>query len=131
MVFIDTLYVVALINQRDQFHARAEELAEQFEGQRFLVTDAVILEIGNALARNYKPEATRVVEHLLTSPDVGGIRLTAELLTEAFTLYKSHQDKEWGLTDCVSFIVMRQADVREALTFDQHFVQAGFEALMR
>jgi uncharacterized protein len=41
------------------------------------------------------------------------------------------QDKAWGLVDCISFIVMREAGVNQALTFDQHFVQAGFQALMR
>jgi predicted nucleic acid-binding protein len=45
-------------------------------------------------------------------------------------LYKSHQDKAWGLVDCISFVVMREAGVNQALTFDQHFVQAGFQALM-
>ena len=39
--------------------------------------------------------------------------------------------KAWGLVDCISFIVMREAGVNQALTFDQHFVQAGFQALMR
>jgi len=46
-------------------------------------------------------------------------------------LYKTHQDKEWGLIDWISFVVMQEADIRKALTFDQHFVQAGFRALMR
>jgi len=59
------------------------------------------------------------------------VRLTPALFEEAFALYKTYRDKEWGLVDCISFVVMRQAGVEEALTFDQHFVQAGFRALMR
>jgi predicted nucleic acid-binding protein len=59
------------------------------------------------------------------------IHLNPQLLEQAFEHYKKHQDKEWGLVDCVSFVVMRQIGIDRALTFDQHFVQAGFNALMR
>ncbi len=130
-MFIDTLFVVALLNQRDQYHRRAEELAGRYEDGRFLMTDAVLLEIGNALARNYKDQAVEVIEHFLSSEDVEVVRLTPALFEAAFALYKTHLDKEWGLVDCLSFIVMRRAGVAEALTFDHHFVQAGFLALMR
>ena len=57
---IDTLFVVALVNQRDQHHERAAELAEEYEDRLFLVTDVVLLEIGNALAKAFRPEAMAV-----------------------------------------------------------------------
>jgi predicted nucleic acid-binding protein len=130
-IFIDTVFVVALLNQHDQQHQRAEELAGQFEGQRFLITDGVLLEIGNGLARNYKEQAAEVIQHFLSADDVEVVRLTPELFEEALTLYRTYRDKEWGLVDCLSFVAMRRACIDEALTFDEHFVQAGFRALMR
>ena len=129
--FIDTVFVVALINQRDQYHERAAELAESFEGRQFLITDALLLEIANALARKFRAQAAEVIEYFLSSGDVEVVRLTPDLFDEAFALYQAHQDKAWGLTDCVSFVAMRRAGIQEAITFDQHFVQAGFRALMR
>lgn len=51
-VFVDTLFVVALINQRDAYHAKASGLADLYEGQLLLTTDVILLEIGNALVRN-------------------------------------------------------------------------------
>jgi uncharacterized protein len=130
-IFVDTLFVVALINQRDQYHQQASGLADSLETNPLITTDAVLLEIGNALARNYKDEAVEIIEHFLTSDEVEIIRLTPELFSQAFTLYKTHRDKAWGLVDCISFVVMKQAGITQALTFDQHFVQAGFQALMR
>ena len=130
-IFIDTLFVIALINRRDQYHQQALELAEQFEGKPLLVTDSVLLEIGNALARSYKPEAVAILEQFLAADEVEVAHLTQRLFMQGFALYNSHQDKAWGLVDCISFIVMREAGVQQALTFDQHFVQAGFQALMR
>ncbi len=129
--FIDTLFVVALINQRDRYHEQATEMADLYEGQPLLTTEGVLLEIGNALARGYKAEAVEVIQGFLSSPDVQVVRLTPELFDRAFALYQSHQDKEWGLIDCISFIVMGNAGVSDALTFDRHFVQAGFRALLR
>ena len=140
-IFLDTLFVVALINPRDQYHAKASELAAKYESHPLLVTDAVLLEIGNGLARklaqcrarlkkNYKQEAIEVIEDFLDSEEVEIIRLTPELFQRAFELYKKYNDKDWGLIDCISFVVMTDRRVTEALTFDQHFQQGGFKALM-
>ena len=96
-----------------------------------LVTDAVLLEVGNALARSYKQEAIAIIEQFLIAEEVEVVHLTPHLFAQGFTLYKLYQDKAWGLVDCISFLVMREAGVNRALTFDQHFVQAGFQALMR
>jgi len=129
-VFVDTLFVVALVNRRDQYHQQAMKLADQFAGQPLLVTDAVLLEIANGLARNYKAEATAIIDDFLTSDEVEVVHLTRQLFAEGFALYRQYQDKTWGLVDCISFVVMRQAGVTTALTFDHHFVQAGFNVLM-
>ena len=106
-VFIDTLFVIALVNQRDQYHQRASELAEKYDGHPLLTTDAVILEIGNALARNFKEQAVEIIEDFYASDEVEIIHLNPSLIERAFEHYKIYQDKQWGLVDCISFIVMR------------------------
>jgi len=128
-IFVDTVFVIALINQRDQYHQQASELADRFEGYPLLTTDAVLLEIGNALARGYKQEAIEVIEQFLASDEVEIKRLTPYLFEQAFELYKQYRDKDWSLVDCISFVAMREAGISQALTFDRHFVQAGFEVL--
>ncbi len=130
-IFVDTLFVIALINRRDQYHQQASELADRLEGYPLLITDVILLEIGNALARNYKKEAVEIIEQFLNSDEVKIVHLTPHLFERAFELYTVYQDKEWGLVDCVSFVVMREMGVSQALTFDRHFAQAGFQVLMR
>ncbi|MGI9182371.1 MAG: type II toxin-antitoxin system VapC family toxin [Longimicrobiaceae bacterium] len=130
-IFVDTLFVIALINRRDWYHGQAVALADSLAGHPLLITDAVLLEVGNSLARGYKKDAVQVIDHFLASPEVEIVHLTPQLFEQAFPLYRSHQDKEWGLVDCISFAVMREAGITEALTFDRHFVQAGFQVLMR
>jgi uncharacterized protein len=130
-IFVDTGYVIALINQRDQYHRQALRLVDEYEGQPLLTTDSILLEIGNALTRGYKEQTIEIIEDFTSSDDIEIVRLTPSLFDQAFALYRSHQDKEWTIVDCISFVVMRQAGVTEALTTDKHFKQAGFRALLR
>lgn len=130
-IFVDTLFIVALINKKDQYHQKALELAKQFEYSSLVITDAIFLEIGNALSGNYKTEAAEIIETFLDSDEVEIIHFNSNLFEEALSLYKQYQDKSWGLVDCISFVVMKQNQINQALTFDKHFVQAGFQTLMR
>ncbi len=125
-VFVDTGYILALVNENDQHHAEALALSEQFDGLPVVVTDAVLLEIGNALSRMDRDAAVQIIQDLRESPGVTVVNLTPELFESAFDLYRRHTDKQWGLVDCVSFVVMRQMKLTTALAFDQHFAQAGF-----
>ena len=130
-LFIDTLFLVALINTKDQYHQKSLELADKYENHYYICTDVVLFEVGNALAKNYRNQALQLIDRLLNSDDVEIIRLTPTLFDQALSLYRQYQDKEWGLVDCLSFVVMKQHQIDKALTFDKHFIQAGFQALMR
>lgn len=130
-VFVDTSFVVALVNEKDQHHDRASELADLFDGYPLVTIDAVLLEVGNALARNFKEQAIEIIEDFLTSEESEVVRLDESLFQRAFELYRTHRDKTWGMIDCVSFVVMRERGIVDALTSDKDFRQAGFNALMR
>lgn len=132
-IFVDTSFIVALINERDEYHRQASRLADQYEEYPFIITDAVLLEVGNSLARTYKQEASETIEEFLASEseEIKIVHLTPDLFMRGVTMYKSHEDKTWGLVDCISFIVMREAGIHRALTLDRHFEQAGFEILMK
>lgn len=132
--FLDTAYAIALSAPGDQFHAKAEELADQMErdGTKIITTRAVLLEIGNALAKqHYRADAVALLEALEQDPNVEISPLTEDLFARAFQLYRSRPDKEWGLIDCVSFMVMQEQGITAALTTDDHFRQAGFHVLLR
>ena len=132
-LFLDAAYAIALSSPADQFHAAAVVLAERLENDRAsLVTmPAVVLEIGNALAkRQHRHAAARLLASLLADTTVEIIPLTDQLLVQAIELFSSRRDKEWGLTDCLSFVVMAERGIDRALTTDTHFQQAGFKILM-
>jgi predicted nucleic acid-binding protein len=72
-----------------------------------------------------------LVDSLLTDARVTIVPPTKQLFDQGIDLYDSRPDKEWSLTDCISFVVMQQLQLSEALTGDRHFEQAGFRALLK
>jgi hypothetical protein len=133
-VFLDTSFAIALSVSTDQNHTRAIELANQLEATRtvLITTQAILLEIGNALAKQkYRLAAIHLLESLQFDPSVKIVPLTEELYRAAFTLYSNRADKEWGLVDCISFVTMQQQGITDALTADEYFRQAGFRALLK
>jgi len=127
-VFLDTAFALALANPNDLLHRRATLLADQVEATR---TRLITTEIGNALAKlRYRAASVQLLTALETDPNVEIVSLTDDLYDRAFQLYRTRPDKEWGLTDCVSFEVMRDRALTAALTPDRHFQQAGYRALL-
>lgn len=133
-VFLDTGYTIALSVESDAHHERALELAEQLEAEqtRLVTTRAILLETGNALSKErYRKSAVELLDAIEGDRLVEIIPLSEKLFAEAFELFRSRPDKEWGLVDCISFVVMQERGLTEALTTDKHYEQAGFRALLR
>ncbi len=129
--FIDTGYWLGLATDRDPHHERAVVLSRILVGP-FVTTEAVLLELGNAFSgARFRALGVRLLNDIRTAPDIEVTPLGPDLLARAIDLYAARPDKEWGLTDCVSFVVMQERGIHEALAADQHFVQAGFRALLR
>ena len=100
-IFIDTMYVVALINENDEYHKIACELSEKHENSSFVTTDAVLLEIANALARNYKEQAVEIV-HLNPALFEKAFQRYKMYLTDAriSTRLRSQRQAELGRNQC-------------------------------
>lgn len=133
-LFLNTSYAIALGIPSDAAHARAAELADWLRANPagLVTTRAVLVEIGDAFCRlRFRAAAVQALEAIESDPRIQIISLSDELYAEALELFRSRTDKEWGLTDCISFTVMHQLGLRDALTTDRHFEQAGFQALLR
>ncbi len=88
-LFVDTGYVIALINHNDQYHSQALYWAKKYDSHPVITTDAVLLEIGNALSRIARPEAVKIIEYFQTAPEVTIVSLTPSLFASALHLYTS------------------------------------------
>lgn len=128
-IFIDTAAWLALANKSDTLHKRAIALNQDLlsQGTRYTTTDYVLTEVANALSRPpHRKTTVRFLEAIFSSKNIGIATITRARFLRAWQLYKSRPDKEWGLTDCTSFIVMEDEHIRQAFTSDHHFKQAGY-----
>src|SRR5918997_5720522 len=129
--FADAGYWIAWFNRRDAWHARARALASGLR-RPLGTTEVVLLEVGNALADlSWRSRVAAFLAQLRANRNVTIVPIDANLAARALALYAARPDKDWGLTDCVSFVVMQDRGITETLAADQHFVQAGFRALLR
>jgi uncharacterized protein len=130
-VFADTVYFLALVNPADQFHQQARALNLEPPGP-MLTTEFILMEVGDGLRRpENRPRFARLLELLQGQTDVQIVSASNHLFHLGCELYADRPDKEWSLTDCTSFVVMKERSVNDALTSDHHFEQAGFRALMK
>jgi uncharacterized protein len=130
-IFLDTAFIQALLNRRDSLHDAATRIWPRVRTAReTVITDAVIIEVCNALAAINREAAVAFVHGCYADPGITVIEVNPALLARAVAFYAQHKDKEWGLTDCISFLVMREEELVLAATADRHFAQAGFTALL-
>jgi|SRR5437868_14541387 len=130
-VFADTSYYLALVNPIDRRHQRAVDLAENLLGRMF-VTEYVLVELGSALSRGSdRAVYLELLERLRSDQATTLIPASEALFRQGVALFAKRPDKEWSLVDCISMVIMKQRRLKEALTTDHHFVQAGFRALLR
>lgn len=133
-LFLDTSFAIALSSPNDQFHSPAVALAGKIklEKRRWITTRFVFIEIGNSLARfRFRSAAITLLNNLERDPTVRIEPVSEAIYQKAYQLFQQRPDKEWGMTDCISFIAMREHGLTDALTADDHFEQAGFRALLR
>jgi len=130
-LFLDTAFIQALLNPRDNYHNQAKQLFPRIRtASEVWITEAIFAEVGNALSAFNRNGAVQFIQQCYRTDNIKVVSINTELLTQALALYKSRLDKTWGLTDCISFVVMQQQNLTDAVTADRHFVQAGFHALM-
>jgi predicted nucleic acid-binding protein len=132
-VFLDTSGLYALIDRKDAHHRPARQAATRFasQGRRLIVTDYVVDEaVTLAKVRGGVRVALRILDLVEQSAGIRIEWIDAARFAAAAAFFRTHDDHAYSFTDCASFIVMRDLRLRQVLTTDRHFLQAGFDALL-
>ena len=133
-VFVDTAAWIALLNVDDLWHQEAHRLRSELVDKNyvFITTDFVLLEIADALCLpKYKKNTANFLHSIYRLRSTKVILFNQNLFQAGLSLYEIRLDKDWGLTDCISFVVMQKEGLLEAFTSDKHFEQVGFNRLLK
>jgi predicted nucleic acid-binding protein len=132
-VFVDTLYFVARLNPKDQWHKATDEVAPLLGMAHLVTTEQVLTETLNFFASypaEMKQTAANVVRNIWAGNLVEVIQHTEGTFLSGLELYESRPDKGYSLTDCISMSAMRERQITDVLTHDNHFRQEGFNVLL-
>jgi hypothetical protein len=131
-LLLDSTFIAGLINSRDQLHFQAKDFLPLVEAAaEVVITEAVLIEVGNLLhSVHQRQRAAEFIDACYGTRNVTIVSVDSNLLRKAVDFYRLHRDKDWGLTDCISFVVMKERGLMVAMTADAHFQQAGFRALI-
>ncbi len=133
-IFLDTFYLQALADSSDNAHKLAVEITDTLGEFRGVTSEMVLTELLNALCGRgeyLREAALSIVDELRHDSTVDIIPQTTEQFAEALEFYRQRRDKSYSLTDCASMLIMRKQQIIDVLTFDRHFQQEGFNALLR
>ena len=131
-VFVDTSHIVATLHPRDQFHSKAIVLEHDLRNLPLVTSDFVLWEVLNYFSEFrefFKQRIARSVDVFMSNPRITVVESSRRRFENGFVLYKARLDKGYSLTDCVSMNIMREREIEEILTNDDHFEQEGFKTL--
>lgn len=132
--FADTSYFIAFIDQKDRLYETVKSVSQNLSPMYLVTTELVFVELLNAFSAHglYLREFTAdTIEKMYKNINIKIIPLDSQCFKTGLLMYKKYKDKSWSLTDCVSFIAMKNENISEALTADKHFEQAGFNVLLK
>ena len=130
VAFADTSFYQALLNPKDNWHATAVAISNGFRG-KVVTSEYVLCELGALMSHGYLRQLfIELVKELESAPRMEIIHGSNQYFEAGLVLFANRPDKEWSLTDCISFALMQEWNITDALTCDHHFVQAGFRAML-
>lgn len=132
-LFLDSSYLIAVENADDQHHKTASKHwrdLSKSSPRRLVTSSYVLVEVVTLLNnRRLHSKAVELGNNLLSSRLFNIVHVDEEIFYEGWNYFQKYKDKTYSLTDCVSFVLMKRLGIVEALTFDKHFAQAGFQKL--
>ena len=134
IIFVYTVGWIALAHRRDDLHKEVVQIYRNLGRILRVTTDAVLIESCNSFSKTtMRPLALVMMEKIRKAEQLGVLEIIPvgeKLIEQGWELFKTRMDKEWSLTDCISFAVMKERGISKAITSDHHFEQTGFEKLL-
>lgn len=127
--FVDTWFWCAFTSERDSHHREAVAIAQKLKGSTLVTSQMVLTEFLNMFSDKgdyWRRKASLMVATISKNKSIIVFEQSGKQFVDSVGFYAKHDDKQWSLTDCSSFIAMRDEGITVAITNDKHFEQASF-----
>lgn len=130
-LFADISFFVSFLSDRDRWHDEATSFMTSHRG-RFVSSEWILAELCNYWAASARrAQVSSLLGSLRVKPKFQILKAQNASFDRGLELFSSRPDKQWSLTDCISFVVMQDLGITHALTADHHFEQGGFTILLK
>ena len=131
-IFVDTSGFYACLIQKDNRHRKAVNVLQSSKGRRrFVTTDYVLDETITLLKmRGHSHLVEEFTRIALKSQACRVEWMDPKRFDAVLDFLVQHDDHDYSFTDCFSFCIMKQNNLRDALTKDEHFREAGYQPLL-
>jgi len=128
-VFIDTGAWFAIADKSDYFHNKAIEIFKNFikDGTVLITSNFIINETVMLLTRKIsKKTAIQFLDMIYADQNLNIAMIDESIEEKAYKIFKSYKDQDFSITDCSSFVIMKESKIKTAFTFDKHFKTMKF-----
>ena len=132
-LFVDAQFWIARFHPGDQWHNQAREVEAAVEGRPMVTSEAVLVEFLNffsAFRSAIRREAAHVAAEIHEGSPIEVVASSSRLFERGRRLYERRSDKTYSMVDCMSMVIMRDRNITEVLTNDDHFAQECFTVLL-
>lgn len=127
--FADTWFWIGLLHEPDQHHEAAVAIYKKIGRSQIVTSEMILTEVLNVF-RKFGPRWRMIccnyIDLLRTRAEIVVVAQTSDYFQRGLAKYRQHDDKEWSLVDCTSFLIMEERGIQSVLTGDHHFAQAGY-----
>ena len=138
MIFVDSVYWIAIANPKDQWHQEANRVKAEYitngEGVQRVTSEEVLAEVLTAFSSQgqyFRNLAVEMVDEIISDSNIEVVAQTRKSFRLGLKLYRERIDKEYSLQDCISMSIMKERKIARILTNDHHFEQERFITLMK
>ena len=132
-IFADSCYWIGLFDPADELHLKAVEARDRYNDSQIVTTEEVLTEFLTHMRASKKNRRTMAYEFLVKLKEQENVKIipqSHQSFEEGVRLFRSRNDKDYSLQDCISMRAMEHYDIIHVLTNDHHFTQEGLVILL-
>ena len=119
MIFIDSSYLIALLNDRDQYHGKAKKIEPTIRKRKKIISQVILTETLNSLSV-FGGKTGKKIYDLINETHTIKYHSSKDFYDNVIEIFIKY-DGTIGFSDCTSISIMKENNIVEIVSFDSDF----------